>query len=453
MALRQYRIDMCNGPILPKMLQMAWPGMLSNLLSMSFNAADMIVVGNFGSEHSMAAVGSTGSMIGLLVNLFFGLSLGTSVLCARYLGAKNEKQVSDTVHTSILFSVIGGLLLMVIGLCFSERFLYWMNTPEEVLGLSALYLRIYFVGMIPSMICSFASTILTAQGDTRRPALFGVIAGVLNVVLNLLFVIVLKMDVAGVAIATVISQTLSAALVIGCLMRETGPCRLNIRKLRIDASIALQILQIGIPSGLQNMAFSLSNVVIQSSINGFGPIVMAGNAAAVKIEEFVNVAMSPFWSSGGTFVSQNFGAKNYKRIGRVMRVTCVCTVISSVLASVLALVFAKPLVALFDPRPEVLGPAITRLWTICLLYFVCGLMSAFSGAIRGLGYSTLPALVTIVGVCGFRLLWIGTIFQVPAYHTLEMLYASYGISWSITFVAHVICFVLIRKKMLKVATT
>ena len=447
MALKSHSLDMCNGPILPNLLKMSWPLMVSGLMNLAFNAADMIVVGHFGSENAMAAVGSTGSMVSLLVNLFGGLSLGTGILSARHLGARDEERVSETVHTSMTLSLFNGLFLAVIGLLFSGLFLRWMSTPDEVIGLSTLYLRIYFVGMIPGMISSFAGTILNAQGDTKRPALFGMLAGAINVALNLLLVIVFKMDVAGVAIATVVAQTFSAVMNVICLLREPGMCHLDIRKLRLNMKVTLEILRIGVPSALQNVAFSVPNVMIQSSINAFGPIVMAGNAVAVKIEEFINIAMVGFWSGGSTFVSQNFGAKKYKRIDRAVFVSGICTFVSSLTASILALIFARPLIGIFDPRPEVLEPAITRLWTICLLYFVCGLMSMFAGAIRGMGYSILPTVVTLVGVCGFRLLWLLTVFQIPRFHTLEMLYACYGISWTITLIAHVICFVRIRKKL------
>ena len=447
MIRNQHSIDMCNGSIFPKMMQMAWPMVLSSLLSMSFSAADMIVVGNFGSEHAMAAVGSTGSIVSLLVNLFYGLSIGTGVLCARYIGAQDEKNVSETVHTSVVLSLISGVLLMVVGLCFSEQFLIWMNTPPEVLGPATVYLRIYFVTLIPAKVGAFTSTILNAQGDTKRPAYFGIIAGVVNVVLNLVFVIVLKLDVAGVAIATFISSTLSAGLTVRCLLRTEGCCRLYIRKLHLNKRITWELLRIGIPASLQNMAFALSNVVIQSSINSFGPIVMAGNAAAVKVEEFINIGLGTFTSSGSTFVSQNFGAKKYTRVDRSLRIACCCTVVCSVLICSLVLAFAKPLIGLFDPRPEILEPSLTRLWTICGFYALCGLMSCLSGAIRGLGHSALPSIVTVAGVCGFRLLWIFTVFQVPQYHTLQMLYLSYGSSWIITLAAHAISYVCVRRKL------
>lgn len=449
MTNSKHGIDMTTGAILPKILKFTLPLMLSSILQLLFNAADIIVVGNFASENSLAAVGSTTALVNLMTNLFLGLSTGANVLSAHYMGAGDDQRVSRTVHTSITLSIISGLLMTIVGVLFADKLLGLMDTPDEVIDLSALYLRIYFAGMIAMMIYNFGSSLLRSKGDTKRPLYYLAFAGVINVVLNMIFVIIFKMDVAGVALATVISQCVSAFLVVRCLMKETDGFRLILKKLGIDKQIMLKILRIGIPAGFQGVVFSLSNVVIQSSINGFGPIVMAANSAASSIEGFVWVSMNAFSQAAISFVSQNIGAGKYSRINRIAFIACACAAVAGLVFGNLAYLFGEPLLGIYDPRPEIIPSGLTRMSLVCGLYFLCGLMDCCTGAIRGMGFAVAPTIVSLLGACGLRLLWIATIFQIPEYHTEFMLFLSYPLSWGITFVVHLICFVIMRRKFPK----
>ncbi len=449
MSTKKYEIDMCSGPILPKLLKLTLPLLLSSILQLLFNAADIIVVGNFASDNSLAAVGSTSSLVNLITNLFLGLSTGANVMTSRYMGAKDNERVSKTVHTSIFLSIVSGLILTAIGVLFADKMLMLMKTPAEVLELSTLYLRIYFGGMVAMMIYNFGSSILRSKGDTKRPLYYLAFAGVINVVLNLIFVILLNMDVAGVALATVISQCISAFLVIRCLIKETDAFHFDFRKLRPDKTITLKILGIGIPAGFQGVVFSLSNVVIQSSINSFGPIAMAGSAAAASIEGFVWVSMNSFSQGALTFMSQNIGAAKYSRINRVAFISCACAAVTGLILGNLAYFFGEFLLGIYDPRPEIIQPGMTRMSLVCVFYFTCGLMDCIVGAIRGMGYAVTPTIVSLLGACGLRILWIFTIFAIPEYHTEFMLFLSYPLSWTITFAAHFICYLFMRRKFPK----
>lgn len=446
MAVKKYEIDMCSGAILPKLLKLTLPLMLSSVLQLLFNAADIIVVGNFGSQNSIAAVGSTSSLVNLITNLFLGLSTGANVMTSRYMGANDNERVNRTIHTSILLSVISGAILTVVGVIFADKMLLMMNTPPEVLELSTVYLRIYFGGMVAMMIYNFGSSILRSKGDTQRPLYYLALAGVINVVLNLIFVILFKMDVAGVALATVISQCVSAFLVIRCLVKETDAFHFDFRKLRLDRVITMKILGIGLPAGFQGVVFSLSNVVIQSSINSFGSVVMSGSAAAASIEGFVWVSMNAFSQGALTFISQNIGAAKYSRINRIAITACACAAVTGFVLGNLAYIFGGPLLSIYDPRPEIIEPGLTRMSLVCVFYFTCGLMDCIVGAIRGMGYAVAPTIVSLLGACGLRILWIFTIFTIPEYHTEFMLFLSYPLSWTITFLVHLICFVIMRRK-------
>ncbi len=437
---------MCSGAILPKLLRLTLPLMLSSVLQLLFNAADIIVVGNFASDNSLAAVGSTSSLVNLITNLFLGLSTGANVMTSRYMGAKDNERVSKTVHTSIFLSIVSGLILTVIGVLFADKMLSMMQTPSEVLELSAVYLRIYFCGMVAMMIYNFGSSVLRSKGDTKRPLYYLTFAGIINVILNMIFVIFFKMDVAGVALATVISQCISAALVIRCLMKETDAFRFSFSKLRPDRIITGKILGIGIPAGFQGVVFSLSNVVIQSSINSFGPIVMAGSAAAASIEGFVWVSMNAFSQGALTFMGQNIGAAKYSRINRIALISCSCAAITGLVLGNLAYLFGGPLLGIYDPRPEIIEPGLTRMGLVCVFYFTCGMMDCIVGVIRGMGYAVTPTIVSLLGACGLRILWIFTVFAIPEYHTEFMLFLSYPLSWTITFIAHFICYIFMRRK-------
>lgn len=446
---KNYKIDMINGAILPNLLRLTLPLMLSSILQLLFNAADIIVVGNFASDNSLAAVGSTTSLVNLMTNLFLGLSTGANVLTSRYMGEGNADKVGKTIHTSIFLSIVSGLFLTVIGIIFADKLLALMRTPPEVLELSALYLRIYFAGMVAMMIYNFGSSILRSKGDTKRPLYFLAFSGVINVILNLFFVIVLKMDVAGVALATVISQCISAALILRCLINETDAFQFQFKRLRPDGKIAVKILKIGIPAGFQGVVFSLSNVVIQSSINNFGPIAMSGSAAAASIEGFIWVSMNAFSQSTLTFTSQNIGAKKYSRINKIAIIACVCCAVTGLVLGNLAYLFGTPLLSIYDKRPDVIASGLIRMRMVCCFYFTCGLMDCIVGSIRGMGYAVMPTIVSLLGACGLRIIWIFTGFQLPQFHTELMLFLSYPVSWVITFLAHLICFAFMRRKLPK----
>lgn len=449
MSQNKYEIDMCHGSILPKLLKLTLPLLLSSVLQLLFNAADVIVVGNFASENSLAAVGSTTSLVNLMTNLFLGLSTSTNVLTAMYMGAGESDKVNRTIHTSILLSIISGAFMTLVGVAFADKFLLMMKAPEATLSLSTLYLRIYFVGMIAMLIYNFGSSILRAMGDTRRPLYYLSFAGAINVVLNLFFVIVLKMDVAGVALATVISQCISAALIIRCLMHESGAFQFSFKKLGWDSHLVSRIMQIGIPAGFQGVVFSISNVIIQSSINDFGEIVMAGNAAAASIEGFIWVSMNAFSQGALTFTSKNIGAGKFSRINRITFITCACAAVTGLVLGNLAYLFGTPLLHIYDTRPDVVAAGLIRMRLVCCFYCTCGLMDCIVGNIRGMGYAVTPTIVSLLGACGLRILWIFTIFRMPEYHTQFMLFVSYPLSWIITFLVHLICYFFMRRRFPK----
>ncbi len=438
-------MDMVHGPLAGKILLFALPLMFSSILQLLFNAADVVVVGRYAGEAALAAVGSTSSLINLLVTLFVGFSVGTNVVVARDLGAGRPEQVRAGVHTAVAIALISGVLLTVLGLAAARPLLVWTASTPDVIDLATLYLRIYFCGMPVNMLYNFGAAILRAQGDTRRPLYFLAIAGVTNVALNLLFVIVFQMSVAGVALATIISQAVSAFLVLGCLMRDQGPLHLDMKKLCIDKRIMIQIMRVGLPAGFQGIVFSLSNVVIQSSINSFGSTaIIAGSAASANIEGFVYVAMNAFYQTDLTFTSQNYGAGECGRVDRSLILCQAYVVAAGLLLGVLAAVFGHPLAAIYAPgKEEVISHAILRLKYICIPYFLCGVMDVMVGVLRGLGHSIVPMIVSMVGACGVRLLWVATIFQ--TYHTPQMLYLSYPVSWLITGGVHVAFFLAVRK--------
>ncbi len=446
---KSHEMNMCEGPVLNKVLLFAIPLMCSSILQLLFNAADIVVVGKFAGDNSLAAVGATSSLINLLTNLFIGLSIGANILAAKEYGAKKNDELSKTVHTSIALAIISGILLMIIGIVGASGILKLMNTPAKVENLAALYLRIYFIGMPATMIYNFGSALLRAIGDTKRPLYYLLSAGVVNVVLNLFFVIVLDMDVAGVAIATVISQCISAGLVIRCLMKETGAIKLYLKKLKVYKDKFFTIVKIGLPAGFQGMLFSLSNVVIQSSINGFGEIAVAGNSAAGNIEGFVYMAMNAFYQAAISFTSQNMGAGRVDRIKKILLSTQASVIVVGIVFGNFVYIFAKPLLGLYSSNPDVIEAGTGRMAIICSMYALCGMMDVMVGMLRGLGYSIIPMIVALVGACGLRIVWIMTVFKIPQFHKIETVYWSYPITWTITLVAHVICFILVFKHVKK----
>ncbi len=444
---KSHSIDMCSGPILTKMLRFSLPLMLASVLQLLFNAADIIVVGKFCGDNSMAAVGSNGAMVNLLTNFFIGLATGVNVLAARYFGAKSDDELKKTVHTAMLLSVFGGIGLTVIGLVFAPKVLVLMSTPAEIIDLAALYLRIYFLGMTAVTVYNFGAALLRAIGDTKRPLYYLAAAGVVNVGLNLIFVTLFHMDVAGVALATVISQILSAALVVRCLMREEGAIRLIPSELRINRVKLGQIIRVGLPAGLQGTLFSLSNVVIQSSINLFGDVVVAGNSAAANLEGFVYVAMNSFYQAVVSFTSQNFGRRKYKRIVQVLAWGIVCSTVSGILLGGLLCIFGNQLLWIYSDTADVVAAGLIRFGYVALPYFLCGIMDCLSGVMRGLGASVLPMIVSLLGACGFRLLWLATVFNIPEFHFIETVYISYPISWILTAAVHLICFTIVFRRL------
>lgn len=444
---KSYEIDMCNGPLLGKLLLFALPLMLSGILQLLFNAADIIVVGRFTGSHALAAVGSTSSLINLLVNLFIGFSIGANVLTAQYYGAKDQKNIHQTIHTSILISLIGGIILIAVGVLLARPLLELMATPEDVLDQATLYMKIYFCGMPATMVYNFGAAILRAIGDTRRPLYFLFTAGVLNVFLNLFFVIVFHMGVAGVALATIISQTLSAILVVRCLTNLDGICRLYLKQLKIYPEKLLRIVQIGLPAGLQGAVFSISNVLIQSSVNSFGSIAMAGNTAASNLEGFVYTSMNAVYQTALSFTSQNMGAGKYERIDMILRRCVALVTIIGLALGGLVVLFHQPLLSIYSTDPEVISYGTIRLFIICLPYFLCGIMDTLVGMLRGMNYSILPMIASIVGVCGLRIVWIFTVFRWN--HTLFTLYISYPITWALTACVHFGCYLWVRKRISK----
>ena len=421
---------MCQGGLLGKILLFALPLMASSLIQLLFNAADVIVVGRYVGHEALAAVGSTASLNNLLINVFVGLSIGTNVVIANFYGAGKKDSVSDTVHTSVLISLISGAALAVIGWFFAEPLLTMMGTPDDVLSQAAVYMRIYFLGMPVIMFYNFGSAILRAIGDTRRPLYYLTLAGIINVVLNLYFVISLNMGVAGVALATVLSQVISSGLILITLMRSKGCFRLHLRELKIHSQILKKILQVGLPAGIQGAIFSISNVVIQSSINSFGSIAMAGSTAASNIESFIWTAMNAFHQTALSFTSQNYGAGKFRRIPRILGLCLSCVTVVGLVMGVSAYVFGPQLLRIYSSDAEVIAYGMIRMLYISLPYFLCGHMDVVVGSLRGMGYSISPTIISLTGACAFRILWICTIFR--QFHTFEVLLLSYPISWVLT---------------------
>lgn len=424
------------------------PIILTGVLQLLFNAADLIVVGQFCGELSVAAVGATGPLINLIVNLFIGLSVGSGVTVAHGLGSGRNEDVRRTVHTAIPTALAGGVILTVFGVFGARFFLELMSTPDDVIGLSATYMRIYFAGITASLLYNFGSAILRAAGDTKTPLYYLTAAGIVNVILNIIFVRFLNMNVAGVALATTISQILSAVMIIRCLTKRDDACRLDLRHLRFYRRQLMRIIQIGFPAGIQGSLFSVSNVIIQSSINSFGPIAVSGNSAAGNIEGFVYTTMNSFHQTALNFTSQNCGAGRYDRIKKIRTICLFLVFAAGASAGWLIYALGRPLLKFYIPdSPEAIEYGLIRMAYILIPYFLCGLMDVATGLIRGLGSSLLPMIITVIGVCGMRICWIYSVFRIPKYHTLQSLYISYTISWSLTFFAEIIVFTILYSKV------
>ena len=436
--------DLTSGPMLKKIILFSLPLAASSILQLLFNAADVVVVGRFAGSTALAAVGSNGALINLLVNLFVGLSLGANVVAARCFGARDEKGVQNTVQTAVTLGLVSGVLLAFVGFFAARGLLELMSCPEDVIGLSTLYLKIYFIGMPMTMLYNFSAALLRAVGDTRRPLYCLAVAGLINVVLNLVFVILFQMSVAGVALATIISQTVSALMVTVLLIREEGALHLDLRHLGFHKRALVQILQIGLPAGLQSTVFSLSNVVIQSAINSFGSTVVAGNSAASNLEGFIYTGMNAFAQAAVTFTSQNVGARRYDNLDRVMRNCLLCAVVVGLVLGGGAFLTGESLLHFYSTDETVVAAGLARMKVICTSYFLCGIMDTLASCLRGRGYSVLPMIVSLVGSCLLRLVWIATIFQL--FRSTTTLYISYPISWLLTASVHLTCLLVVRHK-------
>ena len=413
------------------------PLMLTGILQLLYNAADNVVVGRFDGSNALAAVGSTGALVNLILNVFMGLSVGTAVAVAHDYGANDEEGVQKTVHTSILISIFCGIAVGAFGCLCSGTFLKWMDTPADVLPLSTTYLAIYFLGTPASLVYNFGASILRSVGDTKRPLYYLTISGFINVGLNLIFVIGLHMSVAGVALATIISQYVSMIMILVCLVREKSCCHLDFRKLRIHKDKLQKIIRVGLPAGIQGSVFSVSNVVIQSSINSFGSVVMAGNTAAGQLEGFAYTAMNSVYHAALTFVGQNMGAKKYHMVNKVVFRCLIVVMVIGLGVGVLMYAFAEPLLRIYLPNdPEAIPYGVTRLMFLIIPYFLCGMMEVMVGGQRGMGMSIIPMVTSLVGSCLLRIVWIMTIFA--AFRSLTILYLAYPISWALTTAAHTI---------------
>ncbi|MBE6958877.1 MAG: MATE family efflux transporter [Ruminococcaceae bacterium] len=445
--MKKHQQSMLQGPIFPSIVAYTVPIILTSLLQLLFNAADLVVVGRFCGSQSVAAVGATSSITNLVVNLFIGLSVGAGVSMAHAIGSRDEKAMHRTVHTALPMAVISGVILTIVGISLAETFLTWMDTPPEVLPLSTLYMQVYFAGMTFNMVYNFSAALLRAAGDTKSPLIFLTIAGVINVVLNVIFVTLFQMNVAGVALATTISQGVSAVLVVIALMRRTDASRLYLKKLRFYKRQLLQIVAKGLPAGIQSSLFSISNVVIQSSINTFGDVFLSGSSAASNIEGFVYACMNAFMQTALNFTGQNAGAGQYARIKKIAGICMVSVTVVGITLGALVYVFSPYLLAIYiTDSPQSIVYGVERLAFLVLPYFLLGLHEVASGTLRGLGASVSPMVVSVLGVCGFRILWVETVFQIPQFHTPDWLFVSYPISWVLTFVTELILLVFVYRK-------
>ena len=440
---QSYEIDMCHGPLFGKIIRFSIPLMLSGILQLLFNAADIIVVGRFVGSTALAAVGSTSSLINLLINLFIGFSVGANVLVARFHGAGRDDEVNETVHTAITLSMISGIFLLILGVTVTRTLLIWMGSPDDVLDQSSLYLKIYFLAMPATLLYNFGSSILRAVGDTKRPLMFLIVAGVINAVLNMFLVIAFHMGVAGVAIATVISQMISCLLVLRCLYKIDGSYQLRFSKLCMKKFYLAQIFQVGIPAGIQSTVINISNALLQSSVNSFGSTAMAGYTAANNVLGFLYASVNAVTQACMSFTSQNYGVGKYKRMDRVL---LDCGILSFVIAFVLgcgSYIFGGEILKIYTEDPEVIRCGVEILSITTVPYFLCGIMDLFPGALRGMGHSGVPMILSIIGTVGTRIVWIFWIF--PQNRSLYTLFISYPASWAITIVMQVICFIFVRR--------
>lgn len=441
----KFEIDMCNGSIMDKLISFSLPLMVSGILQLAFNAVDIIVVGRFSGSQALAAVGSTTALINVFANLFIGISLGANVLAARFYAAGKDREMSETVHTSITLALISGIMMAVIGVLLAKWALEIMGTPDDVIGQSALYMRIYFMGMPFFMLYNYGAAILRAIGDTKRPLIFLIISGIANAALNMILVILFHMGVAGVAIGTIISQLISCVLVLTCLYRSEGSYQLRFSKLKINGAYMEQIFQVGVPAGIQSTVINLSNALLQSSVNSFGSIAMAGYTAANNMLGFLYMSVNSITQACMSFTSQNYGVGKLKRMDKVLRD---CVILSISIAAVLgglAYCFGPQILTVYTSDPKVINCGMEILAYTSITYFLCGIMDLFPGALRGMGYSAVPMVLSVIGTVGTRIVWVFGIF--PNHRSLSVLFVSYPVSWIITIVLQVVCFYFVRKRV------
>lgn len=441
----KYEIDMCNGSILDKLISFSIPLMLSGILQLLFNAVDIIVVGRFTGSEALAAVGSTTALINVFVNFFIGISLGSNVLAARFYAAGKDKEMSETVHTAITLALISGVVMGIVGVVSAKGALQLMDTPDNVLNLSTLYMRIYFVGMPFFMLYNYGAAILRAVGDTKRPLMFLIVSGATNVVLNLILVIRFHMGVAGVAIATVISQGISCVLVLRCLYYSEGSYQLRFSKLGMKARYVKQIFQVGVPAGIQSTIINFSNVLLQSSVNSFGSVAMAGYTAANNILGFLYVSVNSITQACMSFTSQNYGVRKFKRMDKILMECLGLTMVVALVLGGGSYLFGSELMHIYTKSADVVACGTDIMLYTTVTYFLCGIMDLFPGALRGMGHSAVPMILSVIGTVGTRIVWIYWIF--PQHRALDFLFISYPVSWILTIIMQVICFYFVRKKV------
>jgi len=444
---KKYEMDMCNGPLFSKIIIYTIPLILSGILQLLFNAADMVVAGRYAGSDALAAVGSTSSLINLLVNVFMGLSVGANVLVAHYYGAKRDEDLRTTIHTAISLSIVCGIALSFVGVFFASPLLTMMGTPESLIGYAVSYMQIYFIGMPVSLLYNFGAAILRAIGDTKRPLYYLLISGVINVILNMIFVIGFSMDVRGVAFATIISQAVSAILITRCLMKLEGACKLEIKSLCLNKEKIVRIAKVGLPAGFQGALFSTSNVIIQSSVNSFGATAVAGNTATMNLEGFIYISMNSFHQTAISFTGQNMGARKTDRVKKTLLCCQIGVIATGLLMGIVGWNLGTPLLSIYSDEADVIAFGLRRMKIIFLSYFLCGTMDVMVGSLRGMGYSIMPMIVSLLGACGLRILWIFTVFKMT--HSPEILYYSYPISWFITTMVHLVCFIFVAMPMLR----
>lgn len=447
MKNNKYEIDMCNGTIMDKLISFALPLMISGMLQLMFNAVDIIVVGRFTGSQALAAVGSTTALICTFTNLFIGVSLGANVLAARFYASGKTKEMSETVHTAILLALISGIAMSVIGILCARESLVLIATPDDIIGQAALYLRIYFLGMPFFMLYNYGAAILRAVGDTKRPLMYLIAAGIANAVLDLILVIIFKMGVAGVAIGTITSQFISCVLVIRCLCKTNTIYKLYISKLRIKKYYLIQILKVGLPAGIQSTVINFSNVLLQSSVNSFGEIAMAGYTAANNILGFLYVSVNSVTQACMSFTSQNYGVRKFKRMDKVLADCAILSIIVSVVIGGGSYLLGHQILGIYTKQEDVIQCGMEILSISTIPYFLCGLMDMIPGSMRGVGYSAVPMILSIIGTVGTRLVWIYGVF--PEHRSLYVLFMSYPVSWGLTIVMQAICLVFVRRKIRK----